>query len=431
MSSKKKGGKLLKGTRGPKKPIVPKWKLFRANEPLLSVFMWGVNHCTQELAHVPPPTLLMPDDFKAYAKVKVDNHLFNKDAMPSHFKVKEYCPNVFRNLRERFGIDESQYLRSLVVSQPEARDSPGRSGAKFYSSHDEKLIIKTQRAEEIAEIHQILQDYHRYVVEKHGKTLLPQYLGMYRLTVEGTEHYLIVMRNILPSHFPLHKKYDLKGSTVSRAASEKEKSKELPTFKDNDFLEEGAKLHLPPDAHAKLLQMLVADTEFLAKLHLMDYSLLVGIHDVDRAAEEAREAAEREEKAEGEATGDSSEPEEEGELPATPPDSPLPSAGPFALDSAGDLDHEFYAIPAHASAPKKEIYFVGLVDILTYFGMKKKTAAAAKSVKYGAEADISTVKPDQYAKRLQDFVEKALAHPLDEAPASSLPATATPINTQL
>ena len=32
--------------------------------------------------------------------------------MPSHFKVKEYCPIVFRNLRERFGIDDQDYMVS-------------------------------------------------------------------------------------------------------------------------------------------------------------------------------------------------------------------------------------------------------------------------------------------------------------------------------
>lgn len=34
--------------------------------------------------------------------------------MPSHFKVKEYCPLVFRNLRERFGIDDIDYKESLT-----------------------------------------------------------------------------------------------------------------------------------------------------------------------------------------------------------------------------------------------------------------------------------------------------------------------------
>lgn len=29
--------------------------------------------------------------------------------MPSHFKFKEYCPLVFRNLRERFSIDDQDF----------------------------------------------------------------------------------------------------------------------------------------------------------------------------------------------------------------------------------------------------------------------------------------------------------------------------------
>ncbi|KAK2111807.1 hypothetical protein P7K49_011553 [Saguinus oedipus] len=29
--------------------------------------------------------------------------------LPSRFKFKEYCPMVFRNLRERFGIDDQDY----------------------------------------------------------------------------------------------------------------------------------------------------------------------------------------------------------------------------------------------------------------------------------------------------------------------------------
>ena len=63
----------------------------------------------------------------------------------------------------------------------------------------------------------------QYIVEKHAKTLLPQYLGVYRITVDNKETYLLVMKSVFSSKFKIHKKYDLKGSTVDRQASSKEK----------------------------------------------------------------------------------------------------------------------------------------------------------------------------------------------------------------
>ena len=56
-----------------------------------------------------------------------------------------------------------------------------------------------------------------------GDTLLPHYLGMYRLTVNNAETYWIVMRNVFSSQIKVHLKFDLKGSTVARTASDKEK----------------------------------------------------------------------------------------------------------------------------------------------------------------------------------------------------------------
>lgn len=50
----------------------------------------------------------------------------------------------------------------------------------------------------------------QYIVECHGNTLLPQFLGMYRLTVDGDETYMIVTRNVFSPRLPVHKKYDLK-----------------------------------------------------------------------------------------------------------------------------------------------------------------------------------------------------------------------------
>ena len=37
-------------------------------------------------------------------------------------------------------------------------------------------------------------------MERDGKTLLPQFLGMYRLTVDNVENYMCVMRNVFSGH---------------------------------------------------------------------------------------------------------------------------------------------------------------------------------------------------------------------------------------
>lgn len=105
---------------------------------------------------------------------------------------------------------------------------------------------------------------------------------MYRLTVDGVENYLVVTRNVFSNHLPLHRlllillifnkqiiinlsnyfrKYDLKGSTVDREASDKEKEKELPTLKDNDFVKDGTKVVIGDDARERLMETLTADVE--------------------------------------------------------------------------------------------------------------------------------------------------------------------------
>lgn len=41
-----------------------------------------------------------------------------RENLPSRFKFKEYCPLVFRNLRERFGIDDQDYQVPSLLSLP-------------------------------------------------------------------------------------------------------------------------------------------------------------------------------------------------------------------------------------------------------------------------------------------------------------------------
>lgn len=88
-----------------------------------------------------------------------------RENMPSHFKVKEYCPLVFRNLRERFNVDDVDYRESLTRSQPLCIDSPGKSGAQFYQSYDKLYILKSLTSEEVERMHSFLKHYHP--VSKH------------------------------------------------------------------------------------------------------------------------------------------------------------------------------------------------------------------------------------------------------------------------
>jgi len=65
-------------------------------------------------------------------------------------------------------------------------------------------------------------------------------------------------------------------------------------------------------------------------------------------------------------------------------------------------------IPLVSESEKPLFYYMALIDILTHYGMKKRTANAAKQVKHGSGAEISTVKPEQYAKRFTDFINKII-----------------------
>ncbi|XP_024126461.1 phosphatidylinositol 5-phosphate 4-kinase type-2 gamma [Oryzias melastigma] len=396
---------VLKPKRKTKKKhfVQQKVEVFRASDPVLSVLMWGVSHSINDLSQVPVPVMLLPDDFKASTKIKVINHLFNKENLPGQFKFKEYCPQVFRNLRERFGIEDQDYQVSLARSAP-LKDEDRKSVGLMLTSYDHTLVIKEISSEEVEEMHSILSEYHQYIVTCHGSTLLPQFLAMYRVTVESEDTYLLVMRNMFSHRLHTHRKYELKGSVLSREASFKEKVKDFSGHKDADFRKNVQKVHVSVEEKEKLMEKLNRDIEFLVRMRIMDYSLLLGIHDVERAEREEEDM---------DSSGDE---EEEGENGLGPPCSTSPEGIPGYMNSLkplgpGEFDPyvDVYAIQSAEGAPRREVYFMGLIDVLTQYDAKKKAAHAARAVKQGAGAEISTVHPEQYAKRFRDFFSKIFA----------------------
>lgn len=108
-----------------------------------------------------PGRPLSPLDFKDSVKLSFESS--GNQMTPSSkfdFKFKDYCPWVFRKLREFFNIDASDYLVSLtgkyVLSE---KGSSGKSGSFFYFSQDYRFIIKTIRRTEHTFLRKILRHY--------------------------------------------------------------------------------------------------------------------------------------------------------------------------------------------------------------------------------------------------------------------------------
>ncbi|CAK9157679.1 unnamed protein product [Ilex paraguariensis] len=70
------------------------------------------------------------------------------------FKWKDYCPMVFRNLRELFKINAADYMMSICGNDAlRELSSPGKSGSVFFLSQDDRFMIKTLRKSEVKVCH--------------------------------------------------------------------------------------------------------------------------------------------------------------------------------------------------------------------------------------------------------------------------------------
>ncbi|KAF8122166.1 SAICAR synthase-like protein [Boletus edulis] len=229
---------------------------------------------------------LTNQDFTAQHKYSFD--IIGNELTPSakyDFKFKDYAPWVFRELREDyFQLDPADYLLSLTAKYILSElGSPGKSGSFFYFSRDYRFIIKTIRHSEHKFLLSILKEYYAHV-KSNPHTLLSRFYGLHRVKLpRGRKIHFVIMNNLFPSHKDIHETYDLKGSTVGRIYSE-EKAKQNPraVLKDLNWINRGKMLELGPEKRALLSEQIRRDSEFLKTVYVMDYSLLVGVHFVQR-----------------------------------------------------------------------------------------------------------------------------------------------------
>uniref|UniRef100_A0A2K5YKF9 Phosphatidylinositol-4-phosphate 5-kinase type 1 alpha n=1 Tax=Mandrillus leucophaeus TaxID=9568 RepID=A0A2K5YKF9_MANLE len=198
----------------------------------------GITHTVGSLSTKPERDVLMQDFYV------VESIFFPSEGSnltPAHhyndFRFKTYAPVAFRYFRELFGIRPDDYLYSLCSEPLIELCSSGASGSLFYVSSDDEFIIKTVQHKEAEFLQKLLPGYYMNL-NQNPRTLLPKFYGLYCVQAGGKNIRIVVMNNLLPRSVKMHIKYDLKGSTYKRRASQKEREKPLPTFKDLDFLQD-------------------------------------------------------------------------------------------------------------------------------------------------------------------------------------------------
>lgn len=93
----------------------------------------------------------------------------------------------------------------------------------------------------------------------------------------------MIMGNVLPPNKDIHATFDLKGSTFGRLTSEDEINKNPhAVLKDQNWVKKDEKIQLGEKKKMMFLTQLEKDVDTLKRLNIMDYSLLVGIHDMKK-----------------------------------------------------------------------------------------------------------------------------------------------------
>lgn len=352
-------------------------------------------------------------DFTAKHKLAFD--ISGNELIPSSkydFKFKDYAPLVFRHLRALFQLDPADYLMSLtnkyILSE---LSSPGKSGSLFYYSRDYRFIIKTVHHSEHKTLRKILKDYYNHV-KTNPNTLISRFYGLHRIKLPwGKKVHFIVMNNLFPPYYDLRRTYDLKGSTLGREYISKAGTAAKPTavFKDLNWIKNKEHLSLGPTKSKQFLSQLERDVKLLKKLNVMDYSLLIGVYDFEKADRSAKpQSVYLVEPAHGE------------NLKGRDLRKAVHTTSPTEMTTMdideyrfGDQNFVFYSDQGGFQSsdendqPLSEIYFLGVIDCLTPYTFFKRVETFWKSLQHN-RASVSAVPSSEYGDRFLKFMNRTI-----------------------
>ncbi|GLT41918.1 hypothetical protein SLA2020_159460 [Shorea laevis] len=423
--------------------------IFRGDDSycLMLNLQLGIRYTVGKITPVPNRDV-RPSDFGDRARIIMFFPRKGSQFTPPHKSVdfywKDYCPMVFRDLRELFKLDAAEYMMS-ICGDDGLREllSPGKSGSIFYLSHDDKFIIKTLKKAELKVLLKMLPNYHNHV-KQYENTLITKFFGLHQIKLKCRRKVrFMVMENMFCTELRVHSRYNLKGSTQGRCTPN-EKIRENTTLKDCDLLYE---FHMDKSLREYLFNQLSLDSHFLKAQGIIDYSLLLGVHfiaphQVNGLLEPPDAIPNRENTPD--VCGVTSEgecliPQKGLRLVVHEPNFVDTAPGPHIRGSAmkvrslGDKEVDLILpscerlrvqlgvnMPAQAY-PKQEneadsvevepfevsdvVLYMGIIDILQKYNVKKRAEHAYKSVKFNP-SKISVVNPWFYAERFIDFLQQ-------------------------
>jgi len=294
----------------------------------------------------------------------------------------------------------------------------------FFFSDDGLYLVKSINEAEAHKLMEILPAYRNHL-ETYPNSLLTKFFGLHRIMISHDclggivcgykSWWFTVQANICYTSLVMHESYDLKGSTYHRRVSKKDQKFESANmYKDEDFLDriqQKGTLRLGTDTRNELLWQHGVDTAFLESLGIMDYSILLHIHDTTKAergnmgfgstaqaltprsvftvATVARSVAA------ARLRRNSNKEDKDGE----------------SFENQESRRHLGEAI---TSDDGSELYYIGIIDMLETFNLGRATQdflmKAFKAVAH-QNAEHSSVEPKRYRERQMQFFRAAAGFP--------------------
>ncbi|XP_050887624.1 phosphatidylinositol 4-phosphate 5-kinase 5 isoform X2 [Lathyrus oleraceus] len=334
----------------------------------------------------------------------------------SEFKWKDYCPVVFRTLRRLFKVDAADYMLSICGNDAlRELSSPGKSGSFFYLTNDDRYMIKTMKKAEAKALLRMLPAYYNHF-RAFDNALVTKFYGLHCVKLNGPSQKkvrFIIMGNLFCSEYTIHRRFDLKGSSLGRITTKPESEiTETTILKDLDL---SFIFRLQQSWFQEFCKQIDRDCELLEQEGIMDYSLLVGIHFKDISSE-----------------GDlipsiSHTPQGDSESEGTPRisradmDQLLLDPSKWESIKLGVnmparvertvrrlIDCELQLVGEPIGEYYEVVLFFGIIDILQDYDISKKLEHAYKSIQYDPTS-ISAVDPRQYSRRFRDFIFKVFS----------------------